>query len=311
MNVPASQAAAGLSPPKLHDLLWCRYVRLLNIQWRIHFLRAFSDELTRVTRGKRFRIRNDTTWRAVLDVRDKGVIDLCSWSVEMLHGIRLVDPKNGKPSKPRHKKKGPLYYLRTSHVGDVRRTYTPHPDDDQYEIEMSEKAKEKYFTRLFPGVTTDSPTAGDIDALAERFRARCRPLRDDRNKNRAHVFEGDIGSAKMLSVEEQEAYFAEFIELVEMLSLLSSGSAYAGGGTPAAYEGDVREMVDQILFGSCADAQAFFAGRDRDEAYAELHELHDKRLPRPDDDTEDDELGVPQKVPFFNDMQWQRFIDGT
>lgn len=61
----------------------------------------------------------------------------------------------------------------------------------------SVKSYEDAFARLFPDCKKNTPAKSDLAALRDRLRVRVDRLRQDRNANRAHVFELG-GSAAML-----------------------------------------------------------------------------------------------------------------
>ena len=224
---PATTALAAPPVSVLKDIIWDRYIKALDIKRRLHVVQPFADELTRVSRGKQFRFRNDIVWRAMLDVRDKLVIDLYSLTVEMRHGIK-ARYANAKVSKT---KRGLFIELvqRSPTSRASRATYVPHADDDEYEVEHHTEGKAEIFARLFPNCMADSPTATDVEDLCEEFRLKMVPLGDDRNKNRAHALEGEVGTAKMLWVPELTDCFDYLERLLEDLSLLSAGAAVGGG----------------------------------------------------------------------------------
>ncbi|MGE0869773.1 MAG: hypothetical protein AB7P03_14505 [Kofleriaceae bacterium] len=291
-QVPATSTPAVPTVPVLKDIIWERYIQALHIKRRLPVMHAFSTELDRVTRAKPFRFRNDIVWRAMLDVRDKLVIDLYSLTVEMRHGIRARYP-NARVSKT---KRGLFIEIRDHHLARLTRTYVPHPDDDEFEIEMHTEGKAKIFARLFPKCTTESPSAADIEDLCEEFRLKMVPLGDDRNKNRAHPLEGDAGTAKMLWVPEFEDCFDYVERLLEDLSLLSAGGSF---GRTNMNHADCQEtsadMVDLIVFGNISDVRRLTATRTRNELYARLHEI--------DDAVQADETDQHDKH-YFNDRQF-------
>jgi hypothetical protein len=266
-----------LSP--LHDIIWERFSRALDIKRRLHVIRAFVNELDGTSRGEPFRIRNDIVWNAMLDVRDKLVIDLYSLTVEMRHGMKPIDPEARKSFRGGAKwKRGLFIEIRDHHLASLTRTYVPDPDDEEYEcaLGMDIEAKAKAFERLFPNCTADSPSATDIEDLCERFRVRMVSLGKDRNKNRAHAHEGDAGTAQMASVPEMETLF-EYVE--DLLNDLSMVSALALLGSTNMNHADCDEtsadLVDLTLFGNISDVRRLMAKRTRDELYARLHEMHD------------------------------------
>lgn len=292
-NPPSMSTTAPTHPapvPVLKDIIWERYVRALDIKRRLHVQHAFVNELTHVTRGKRFHIRNDIVWQAMNDVRAMLVTDLYSLSVELRHGIKARYP-NAKVSKT---KRGLFIEIRDHHLASLTRAYVPHPDDDEYEVALYTKTKARMFARLFPNCTTDSPSATDLEDLCEEFRLKMVPLGEDRNKNRAHAQEGDFGLAKMLSNPELEALFEYLEDLLESLSLISALSSFGGDNmNHADCTETAADLTDQILFGNISDVTRLTATRTREQLYARLHEIDDAAQ-----DAEHDKL-------HFNDRQFK------
>ena len=273
MVTPATAAI-----PTLKDALWERYTRLLDIKRRIYAMRAYVDELTRVTRGKPFQIRNDIVYNMVLDYRDKCVIDLFSFTVEMRHGIEPADGSG--VSRKFMRKTGLFKLIRDEYLTSFSRAYVPHPSDDEYEAAIYTKANAEKFMLLFQFAMGNSPTAMDVDALCEECRVYAKPLGDDRNKNRAHAYEGEAGTAKMHSVDELEAYFQAFEDLLEGLSLLSANAGYGGGNMNRTSVTDTAiDLVDLILFGHADDVARLLKKRTREALYARLHEIDDAHTP--------------------------------
>jgi hypothetical protein len=291
--------------PILKDIIWERFMRALNIKRRLHVMSAFVNELDRTSRGEPFRIRNDIVWNAMLDVRDKLVIDLYSLTVEMRHGMKPIDPTaQGSYRGGFKRKRGLFIEIRDNHLSSVTRTHVPEPDDDEYLIEVDTATKAQAFARLFPNCTTDSPSAADIEDLCERFRVHMIPLGDDRNKNRAHVQEGDAGTAKMLSVPELEALFEYVEDLLEDLSLVSEFSSF---GRTDMNHADLKEtsadLVDLILLGNFSDVRRFTSKRTRDELYARLHDMHDASASA--------ETGDDERELHFNDRQFAETFEDS
>jgi hypothetical protein len=211
--------------------------------------------------------------------------------------MKPIDPKAHNSFRGGFKRKRGLFIeIRDHHLSSLTRTYVPHADDDEYEVERYTESKAEIFARLFPNCTTDSPSATDVEDLCERFRVRMVPLQDDRNKNRAHALEGDVGTAKMLWVPEFADCFDYVENLLEDLSLLSAGSSFGGDNmNHADCKETAADMVDLILFGNISDVTRLTATRARDELYARLHEIDDAA--RSDETDEHDKL-------HFNDRQF-------
>lgn len=279
---PQVPAAATPTPtvPVLKDILWERFMKVLGIKRRLPVVHSFNEELKRVTRGKRFRFRNDIVWNAMLDVRDKLVIDLCSLTVEMRHGMKPLNPK-ARVSRSFMSKRGLFIEIRDHHLASLTRTYVPHPDDDEYEIDLHTEGKARTFARLFPQCTGESPSAVDVEKLCESFRVEMLPLQDDRNKNRAHALEGDAGTVAMLWVPELQRLFDYTEKLLEDLSLLSAGSSFGRTNmNHADCDETSADIVDLILLGNISDIRRLTAGRTRDELYARIHEVDDAQQAR-------------------------------
>lgn len=289
-----SAVATSAAPALLNEVIWGRFVRLLDIKRRLYVMRAFVDELDRVSRGKPFTIRNDIVWNAMLDVRDKLVIDFYSLTVEMRHGMKPLDPRVAARTfrGGLKKKRGLFIEIRDHYLASLTRTYVRHPNDDDDEFNLYTQTRAAQFTRLFPDCTTDSPNVADIEALCERFRIKMVPLGNDRNKNRAHALEGEAGTATMMSVPQLEALFDYAEQVLEDLSLVSALSALCRTNlNHANCVETAADMVDLILLGNFSDVRRLTVQRTRDELYARVHKLQDE-----------DAGGVRQL--HFNDRQF-------
>lgn len=300
-QIPATSTPAAPSVSVLKDIIWERFYKAQHIKRRLFVMRSFADELDRVRRGKPFRPRNDIVWNAMLDVRDKLVIDLCSLTVEMRHGMKPLEKSAQKSFRGTKKwRRGLFVEIRDHHLASLTRAYVPHPDDDKYEIETHTEGKAKIFARLFPNCTTDSPSTADVEGLCEEFRLKMVDLEDDRHKNRAHAYEGDVGTVKMLWVPELESLFDYTEKVLQGLSIVSAGSYLVPDDLN---NSDCKEtsadMVDLILLGSINDVRQLTATRTRDELYARLHEI--------DDAEQADETDRRNKL-HFNDRQFRAHL---
>ena len=263
--------------PVLKDIIWERFIKALDIKRRLHVMRAFTDELVRTSRGQTFSIRNDIVWNAMLDVRDKLVIDLYSLTVEMRHGI---EPPGGGVSRRFLRKRGLFIEVRDHHLASLTRSYVAPPSRDPYLVSLHTKSRAEAFARLFPTCTADSPSAADVEDLCERFRVQLAPVGDDRNKNRAHALEGEAGTVAMLSMPALDAVFKYVEGVIEDMSIVSQGAAFARQDLNHADPKETaRDLVDQILFGHVSDVNRLLTKRTRDELYARLHEIDDNPPP--------------------------------
>lgn len=283
-STPSANSPPVVLPPPLHELIWSRYRKLLDIKRRLYWMRAYLTELERVTRLKRFTIRNDVLWNMCLDTRDKCVIDLYSFSVELRHGIPPKDPKAGR-NREQLAKRGFFIELRDHYASALCRTYTEHPDDDLDEVERSRRSTAEHFEKLFPGVAHDVATKEDIENLCESFRLKMVPVGRDRNQNRAHVYEGEPGQAKMHSIDELRDLFDYTERMFRSLSLVSAGADLDGGNMNVASCNDTAiDVVDMILLGHRSELESLFSRRSRDDLYARLHEFDDAGQQDEDDE---------------------------
>jgi hypothetical protein len=196
----------------------------------------------------------------------------------MRHGMKPLDKKAADRSfrGSQKKKRGFFVEIQDHLLTSITRKYIPHPDDDEDEIDIGAADKSEAFARLFPGCTTESPSAEDVAALCEVFRLKMVDLEKDRHKNRAHPLEGDAGTATMLFVKELDHLFDYTLGLLDDLSTLCSGGAYDHPNmNHADHEETAADVVDLILLGNIADVKLLTARRTRDELYAELHAIDD------------------------------------
>lgn len=277
--MPASARTNDPAPTTVHHEIWQRFRQLVEVKRRLYVVRPFSDELDRARRGKPFRMRNDIVWNAMLDVRDKLVIDLCSLCQEMRHGMKPLEA-GANESRRFLGKRGFFFALRDRYRSSLRRSYVPHPDDDEYEIVRYTESNARRFEKLFPNCRDESPSADDIEQLCERFRLRTKPLVDDRNKNRAHAYEAmnDVVRVPMLWVPELTSLFEDIEQLLEDLSLLCGGACFVSDNmNHADCDATAADLVDMVLLGHIDDVRRLTNGRTREELYARLHEIDDSK----------------------------------
>lgn len=286
------------APPALSDLLWDRYARLLGVKRRIYVLRAFFDELATVARKKHFQVRNDIVWNMTLDARDKCVIDLYSLTVEMRHGMKPLDPS--LTTTPGGGKRGLFRLVMDHHRASLTRTYLRNSGDNDDEFNLGTKERAALFAGLFPGCSTESPSPQDVELLCERFRLAMVPLGKDRNKNRAHVHEGDFGTVPMQSIEQLEKLFDFCETLLEDLSLASGGPSFVTTNMNRSHcPSTAADLADLVLFGNSREIARLQKGRTRDALLARLHEIDDLRQGE----------GATEKL-CFNQRQFDPTFDG-
>ena len=151
---------------------------LLALARRQFLIEAFTGDLDRITRGKLFRFRNHSVWLMLLDTRDMLVIQLAS----LAKGV--MDPG------------GLVNQLQQHHAADLPRTLPPagpsRIDEPEWVTKSVRGRREREhaecFDRLFPAAVA-CPTGSDFEDLRQAIRGHIKPLKDDRNWNRAHPFE--------------------------------------------------------------------------------------------------------------------------
>ncbi len=240
-------------------------MKLLEIKRRLHVLRAFVSDLETVTRGKPFRIWDDLAWMMVLDSRDALVIHLASFA-KGLHRHHLAD-------------------IVHPHLKKLRRSPKREEGEVVDEYDPSVNSYADAFQRLFPACTKKSPGKSDIAALRDRLRVRVDLLRQDRNQNRAHVFELG-GNARMLSIDELADVFDHIEQILNDLRLLASNGTMGMDGVLSMVNPrfTARIFVDRILLGTRADPPA-----EREAIYDQLHQAHTDHTEREMFNLSDDE----------------------
>jgi hypothetical protein len=264
--------------PSLKDVLWERWARLLIVKRRLYFLKAFERELLRVTRGKTFSARNDVIWHMVLDSRDKCVIDLCSATVEMGHGVG--DAKKVKRDQHYQAPPGLFKLLRDHYRAQLSRVYAG-SKGSELDGRIA-PARAAIFHKLFPDAVGNVPSAADIEAIAYRLFQRTGNLRNDRNKHRAHVYESLAGTAKMHSTQDLDDLFAYCEGLISDLAAVGLRESFGGGDmNNANVDETATDLIELILFGHADDVAVLFRDRSREDVYAELHTLDAAEHPKP------------------------------
>ncbi len=246
---------------------------LLALARRQFLIEAFTGDLDRITRGKLFRFRNQSVWLMLLDTRDMLVIQLASWATGVVDQGGLID------------------HLQQHHAADLPRMLPPQAprraDEPDWVTDRTRARREREhaecFDRLFPKAGS-YPAETDFDGLRQGIKSHIKPLKDDRNWNRAHPFEKVRGTAKMMNVAELRGYidYAErFMNDLRMLGWHGT-FGYREMNTPGA-ESFAPDLVDAMLIG---DPERLLKARGpstREEFYDRLHTAHDVR-PAKDDD---------------------------
>lgn len=261
------------SVPNLNDLLASYEAGLLGLAGRQYLVEAFTSDLDRVTRQKPFRFRNQLVWLLLLDTRDVLVIHLASW-------VRSL----GEPG-------GLLSRLEADHISDFPRALPPEQsgrsDTPEWVEDSIRRRRESEhatsFDRLFP-TSGAHPDAAAVALLGQTIRAQFKPVKDDRNWNRAHPFENVRGTAKMLNVPELRSQISWAEQLTNDIRLvgLRGTMAYNEMNIPSA-KYVAPDLVDAMLIGDPERVLRLRGTSTRDQLYERLHAEHEARNGEKDD----------------------------
>lgn len=238
---------------------------------RQFLLEAFKDDLDKVSRGERFRIRNGVLWLMLLDTRDALVVHLASWARGVYQPGGLIDR------------------LRTSHARDLPRTRPPGPFDNVASLRASRDVEHAdALARLFPGLSEEYPNDSHFDQLRDTFVARMKRVVDDAS-NRVRPFDRDAQADTVTMHEVPElrdaiSYAERFLKDLDMVGCQRSLD-YGERNTPKAAD-VIPDMVDSLVLGTPDQIERVRGNFDRIAFYDELHHRHSTN---------------PNKPQYFND----------
>jgi hypothetical protein len=188
------------------------------------------------------------------------VIDLCSWAASIYSGeTRLNELKERHCSK--------LARQRRWGIGD-----------GEWIEQHYDRSHSEAFARLFPGISGETPSESDVDALRSRLQKYYKPLDRDRNENRAHRYENRNHPARapMLDFERLSEFFEFSRQLIVDLRLVADGSQLGFDDvSPTRAEFASPDIVDLVLLGSFEKRQSLIGMGSRADLYARLHAAHE------------------------------------
>lgn len=241
-----------VAPPAAPDaftLINRAQTQLLAVERRYHAFAPVAQELERVTRGRRFDIRNDIVWRLVLDHRDMLVIDLASWARGM-YGTG-----------------GFFGTFGAHHLNVLRRPAPPAVDAGELTRAVA-REQQRLFDQWFVGAPAGRVDGACWEALRAQFARRFQPVVDDRSHNRAHKFEGRTSTTAMLGLVALRAAFDYAAQPLNLLRVLTRGDILDMGDMNAAPTTETaRDLVDQILLGSVDEVTRARRAPDREAFY--------------------------------------------
>jgi hypothetical protein len=186
------------------------------------------------------------------------VIDLCSW------GIGASDTDEGLLLRVRG------HYL--SELPAVRRWGL---DDDRPDLARLWDANHAQArARLFPNAAGRALVDADADHLFTSFEKQIRPLRHDRNRNRAHAFESKTtqGNAKRLELVEVRQLYTYARQILNDLCLVALGTTWAENDlNPNNVELAAEDLLDIVFLPNWFRRETAGRGMPRREIYDALH----------------------------------------
>ncbi len=241
----------------IEDLLHHAHITLLGLQRRQYLLDAVDAEWPRITKGKSYWIHDDSAFRAIVDVDAMNVVDLCSW------GIGALDSDESL-----------LLRVKNHYLAEFPATRRWRSRDDRPSLaRLTDQHYAEARARLFPTAGGRALAQTDADDLIAAFEKRIQPLRDDRNKNRAHAHEHKThGTAKPLEVAEVRELYRYARQVLNDLCLMAFGSTWSENALNSnSVELTAEDLLDVVFLPNWFRRET--AGREmsRQEIYDALH----------------------------------------
>jgi hypothetical protein len=225
---------------------------LLVIKSRLPFIKAYDEEI-------RFRIDLKTVWR-----RNEGVYQAMRDSYDMLV-IDLASLREGMVSKDgvlnqlaKHLELfQPFTWNNVSH--EPAGLASPMPIDGKEAVERWEREQKALYLnqalkRLFPG--SPPVTEKCVPALIKRFRDETEPMMSDRNRVRAHRYEGASRDPSFFqtipSVESQIGVFEQYLN--DLYAVTENGMYSMEPPLRASPHTTAQDLVDLVQHGSIDEA---------------------------------------------------------
>jgi hypothetical protein len=243
-----------MAETSLAEMINEEQLALMDVKRPWYLLVEAEAELSKRIRDKPYRIHHDAVFESLISTSRMLVIDLASFTVDML-------------------KKGGLLGQVKARSHELPRKRKPTRDDASLERLLA-SYHDAAFARLF-GESIDGrgrgPSAAGVDELRERFDQQVQDVLSERHRHaHRHERSDKAETEKLLSMAELGEQFAHLERLLNDLRLLceSATMGYTEMNYRAARE-SAPYLVDLILLGcSVADDR-------RDRIYDELHAQHD------------------------------------
>lgn len=248
---------------KIDDLVWDYEKRILTLKKRYFYIKAILDELTKITGGREFKIRNSILWQMLSDSYSMLIIDMASLYRSMAEQGGFFNQLKNHSAKLRRTSYRKIEAPSPNIIED-----TSSPLDDQSRNQIERELKEHFqklvasnmeeqLVFLFPqlkGNPDKSISHKEIDDLKNRIMKRADEVLNDRDNLRAHRYQqGDEDKAKMAGlslkqVGEHFEYLEGFMNAVRMVTL--SGSMTYTDTNNANTERTAQDVADIIAMGS-------------------------------------------------------------
>lgn len=288
---------------KIEELFRQHEDTILRIKTRLYFLIELEDELQAITRKKTFKIKNDISYRTIVDTWDMLVIDLASLGRGMLGRGGFFNQLKANLGEVNTAKKKDI----EAPGGSIHSVGEPLLEEDlarvrieldEHFVEMVYKAQQEQLFKLFPKLKDRNPrkiSHQDVDDLKDRFEAIVRDIISDRDTNRAHKFE-NLNNKIIQPRLDFKILAKKFEEIEEMLNGLRSISIQSTFGYSDMNFANKREtakdLVNSILWGTVRMMDVFSGlnrelssphiGRNlygwmiRDHFVEQIHREHDR-----------------------------------
>jgi len=241
----------------IEEFLHHAHITLLDLQRRQYLLEAVDEEWPRIARGKSYWIHDDAAFRALVDVDAMNVIDLCSWAI----GASDADESL-------------LLRVKNHYLSGLPPTRRWGSDDNRPSLAiLTDEGYAEARARLFPKAAGRALAETDADDLIEAFETRVRPLRDDRNKNRAHAHEHRThGTAKPMEFEEVRELYRYARQTLNDLCLVAFGSTWSESDLNSNnVDLTAEDMLDIVFLPNWFRRETTGRGLSREEIYDALH----------------------------------------
>lgn len=249
--------------------------KLSTIASRHCALVSLHKEFDTVTRGKRFIPVNHVMWRWLIDARDMCLVHLIAWIDGVCsYSCYKYDRHNGgrykrkKDSDPQ----GLLHRIQKHHLQEFTASRVASNLSDPRERYTATRHSE-CFRRLFPRASNLHPSHGDVERLILDILIKTKPLRDDRNKNRVHLFEQQEDSRprgawpKMQDLDQIGLVISSLQDMLNSMKFVLAGEWLTEDrcmcNPPCSTAAE--EVVDAVILGWSCRRESLFGSPDLDE----------------------------------------------